>query len=103
MLKTYQALGQLYASEQSDEEKLTEKATLLSALEERIGAKRPINNATLVDLRLYRAGEADLEALYRACGDWPSFLSALEDLTPQSFTQEHEEVLGPVLQGLDCA
>jgi len=101
MLAAFDALRALYAGDLPDDAKLTKKAEILAALTAAIGAHRPINNATLVDLRLYRAGETELDTLLGACrGDWPKFLTALRTVKSSDFETPHEESLGAVLSKL---
>jgi predicted aminopeptidase len=97
----YRRLDELYRSERPDAEKLEEKGKILAALQEELKARRPLNNATLVQYKTYATGHPELEALLRACGgSYPRFMGALSRLNPGSFSRPHQEELGPVLAPL---
>lgn len=97
----YEKLEKLYASPLSDQEKLEEKRRYLSELRRKLGFRRDINNATLIQYRTYNAGAKGFEALYQACGgDWRRFLRSVSRLKPGSFSMPQQESLGPVLRPL---
>jgi predicted aminopeptidase len=96
----YVRLNRLYASRLPADVKRAEKRALLSRLAADIGASRPINNATLVQFRVYNSGGPELSALLGVCGgSWPRFLSALKTLKHHEFTTSQEDV-GRVVQRL---
>ncbi len=104
MKVAYESLARLYDSSGSREEKLTAKQRILDALRAELNAKRPINNATLIQYKTYGSGRPELEALLRACdGSYPRMLRALERLRPLARgAKEHAdpgELLEPVLAG----
>jgi predicted aminopeptidase len=52
----------------------------------------------LIQFRTYNAGEAALDALFRACGgSFPRLLAALRRLGPDDFSEPQQEDLAPVL------
>lgn len=96
----YIHLNRLYASPASDAEKLAEKKAVLARLKEDIGARRPLNNAALVQFRVYNSGTEELRALLATCGgSWPRFLGALRKLESHRFSAPQENV-GRVVEPL---
>jgi predicted aminopeptidase len=61
-------LSELYASPLPAEQKREEKRAVLAALAAELGARRPLNNATLVQFRVYNSGAPALSALLSSCG-----------------------------------
>lgn len=97
---TYLRLERLYASPIPDAEKLSQKRAILSRLEAEIGARRPLNNAALVQFRVYNSGIPELGRLLAACnGSWRRFLGALRKLESRRFSAPQEDV-GKVLDPL---
>lgn len=97
----YLSLSQVYSSDLSREKKLERKQTILADLKTRLGLRREINNATLIQYKTYNTGKAEFESLFQACGtDWKRFLSALMSLKPESFQRPQQEDLAPVLRPL---
>ncbi|AGP39943.1 aminopeptidase [Sorangium cellulosum] len=96
----YVELDRLYASSASDAEKRAEKAAVLARLKAEIGARRALNNASLVQFRVYNSGDAELRALLATCGaSWPRFLGALRKLERHRFSAPQENV-GQVIEPL---
>jgi predicted aminopeptidase len=96
--EAYEALEKVYASSKSDAEKLEEKAKILADTKTRLGFKRDINNATLIQYKTYNTGRLDFERLWASCsGDLRRFLGALQSLRSDSFQESQQEDLGPVL------
>lgn len=96
----YVHLNRLYASPASDAEKRSEKEAVLAQLQEDIGARRPLNNATLVQFRVYNSGTPELRALLATCGgSWPRFLGALRKLENRRFSAPQENI-GQVVEPL---
>lgn len=96
----YTRLSRLYASPLSDAEKLAEKEAVLTRLAADIGARRPLNNAALVQFRVYNSGETELRALLATCGgSWPRFLGALRKLKHHRFDTPQENI-GKVVEPL---
>jgi predicted aminopeptidase len=99
--EAYLDLDRLYGSNLSNEEKLAKKAEILAQVKTRLGLKRDINNATLIQYKTYNTGQAQFEALFSACGrDWKRFLIALQSLKPESFSKPQQEELADVLKPL---
>ncbi|WP_437809124.1 aminopeptidase [Sorangium sp. So ce1078] len=98
--EAYVRLNRLYASSAPNAEKRAEKAAVLARLEEEIGARRPLNNAALVQFRVYNSGTSELRALLATCGgSWPKFLGALRRLENHRFSSPQENV-GRVVEPL---
>ncbi|WP_437597430.1 aminopeptidase [Sorangium sp. So ce590] len=96
----YVHLNRLYASPASDAEKRAEKKAVLARLKEDIGARRPLNNASLVQFRVYNSGTPELQALLSTCGgSWPRFLGALRKLEGHRFSAPQENI-GRVVEPL---
>jgi predicted aminopeptidase len=97
----YEDLVRLYASALPDEEKRARKAQRFRALEEAIGARRPLNNATLAAFANYNSGGGELNALFTACGEsWPRFLGALKGVGPKAFAEPNQKDVGKVVLAL---
>lgn len=92
-------LDTLYASPLPDARKRELKAEILSETAGDVGFA--VNNATLVDLRVYAAGIPELEALFEACDrDWARFWDAVRSLDEDDFPRKQTEALAPVLAPL---
>jgi len=101
LLDAYAALAALYASDRPEAEKLREKAALLGALTRELALERPANNATLLGVKLYGTGTAELGELLAACGrDWRRFLAAVGSLRPRDFPAPQTEDFAPVIEAL---
>jgi predicted aminopeptidase len=101
--EAYVRLSELYASPLSAEQKREEKRSVLAALAAELGARRPLNNATLVQFRVYNSGSPALRALLSSCGgSWPRFLGALRRLSERTFSTPQEDV-GEVVRPLFAA
>jgi predicted aminopeptidase len=98
--EAYDELDRLYRSDQPREEKLSEKRRLMAELKESLHLRRDPNNAMLAQFRTYDTGSPELEELYRACGSWSRFLSAVGTLTTQSFGAAQAKDFGPALRPL---
>ncbi len=99
--RTYLELSQLYASSETDEEKLKKKDTILSQLKAELKLKKDINNATLIQFKTYNSNQGDFLRLFQKCErDWPKFLGTLKTLTPNSFSKLQQEDLASVLSSL---
>jgi predicted aminopeptidase len=89
----YLHLNRLYASPAPDAQKRAEKDAVLARLKADIGARRPINNASLVQFRVYNSGTPELQALLATCGgSWPRFLGALRRLERHRFSEPQENI-----------
>ena len=105
MHRAYEELDRLYKSGKTKEQKLAEKATLLTALRAELRFRRPVNNATLSAFRNYYAATSEFEALLTACdGKWERFFGTLARLRKDgSFSRPNQMELGPVLSPLVAA
>ncbi|AUX46289.1 hypothetical protein SOCE26_077940 [Sorangium cellulosum] len=96
----YVELNRLYSSPAPDAEKRAEKQAVLARLAAKIGARRPLNNAALVQFRVYNSGAPELSALLATCGgSWPRFLGALRQLEDHRFSAPQENI-GKVVEPL---
>jgi predicted aminopeptidase len=103
MRQAYERLSALYASNTPRDHKLVQKARILRELGREIGARRPINNATLVQFEAYASGAPELEALLAACGsDTRRLVKALRTVRPAWFhkahTNELKDAVDPLLR-----
>ena len=100
----YSAWGELdalYRSPAPDRDKLEKKAEVLAGVSTDVGFA--VNNATLVDARVYGAGLPELGALFEACGgDWPRFWKAVRGLKSSDFGEKQSEDLANVLARVGC-
>lgn len=88
MHAAYEELNRLYESSLSDSEKLEKKATILKALAEALEAKRPINNALLIQYKTYDTGGEFFARMLSSCrGGMKGFLKALSKLKPSDFSE----------------
>ena len=98
MRAAYASLDGLYASSKSRSEKLAEKSATVQSLRARLGFKREINNATLIQYKTYNSGQEELAALLRACGDdWPKMIVALKTLETATFARPQESDIGSMI------
>jgi predicted aminopeptidase len=98
LLLARQALSALYASARPAREKLLEKGRLLEAVQKELGLTRPLNNATLSQLKVYNSGVRELSALLSACGgSFPRFIQALRTLRSDAFAEERKQDFGAVI------
>jgi predicted aminopeptidase len=85
----YHDLDKLYASDISREAKLDQRRNIFAAHTSAFRQKYPaaeifsaVNNAEIVQLKLYLTHLRDFDALYRKCrGDWREFFKAIRGLT----------------------
>ncbi|MEZ4360443.1 MAG: aminopeptidase [Kofleriaceae bacterium] len=96
MFRAYKELDDLYKSKLADAEKLKKKELLLDALATELRMRRRPNNASLVELRVYRAGGTSLGDAHRACGDLRTFIAAAKTLRRSDFDKDLQEDLTPV-------
>ena len=65
-------LEAIYASSAPRDRKLADKARVLEALEAEVGARRHLNNASLIQAKTYDGSAKEVLQLLAACGeDWP--------------------------------
>ena len=68
LFATYQELDELYKSKKSREDKLEEKAAIIDKLVADLNMWTRPNNASLVELRLYKASYDTFAKVHEACG-----------------------------------
>jgi predicted aminopeptidase len=78
----YTKLATLYASDKARDEKLSEKAQILTDLRAETKMRRPITNATLIQFKTYGSGKAEMAQMLERCGTYPKLIEALEKLRP---------------------
>jgi predicted aminopeptidase len=97
-LVAYEALEALYASKASDADKLAKKAEIIDALVEELKLKERPNNATLIELRVYRAAGDGFAKVQAACGgSVDRMIAAGKKLRRDDFTKALQDDLAPVL------
>jgi predicted aminopeptidase len=97
LLKAYDELSALYGSSMTDAEKQEKKERYLEALRKEVGFKRPINNATLIQVKTYHDGDHGFADLYRETGsDLRKFLNRLATLQSDDFPEDQAEVFNVV-------
>ncbi|MBS2023196.1 MAG: aminopeptidase [Deltaproteobacteria bacterium] len=95
------ALDTLYRSPASDDDKRKQKKSILTQLQNQLGWRRAITNATLSQHRTYQTGEALFDKLLKACAsDFKCFFARLGTLSEGSFQKPQQEDLEPVLAPL---
>lgn len=98
LLAAHDELAALYASRKSDAAKLEEKKRILTALRVKVKARRPLNNATLAEVRTYGSGMKGLEALLHTCGgDYPRLIKALKAIDAKNFHGNVDKDLDAIL------
>jgi predicted aminopeptidase len=100
MHEAYKTLEALYASPLPREEKLAQKAKILSELRAELGFGRPLNNATLLESRTYGSESDAFDKLFKKCGSWDRFWKALRSLDPASFGGDQATRFSEVLARL---
>ena len=100
-VKAYGELEVLYASDKSDTEKLAEKARITTALQYDLDLSWRPSNASLLGFKVYNTGQAELKALYEACGHrWAPFFSVIKGLKTSDFEKEQMEEIDDVIRSL---
>ncbi|MBS2016137.1 MAG: aminopeptidase [Deltaproteobacteria bacterium] len=83
MKAAYAELVDLYASELTKDEKLARKKEIIDRLQLDVMARRPINNASLIQFKTYGSGKEEMQQLLELCGgDMPRLIRTLERLRP---------------------
>ncbi len=96
MFASYRELDLLYKSDASKQEKLAKKAAIIDQLVAELRLRRRPNNASLVELKVYRAGGTTLAEAHRACGDLRHLIAAAKTLVRKDFDKDLQEDLVPV-------
>jgi len=100
--EAYQALDTLYKSTQPAPAKLEAKARIIDELVEDLKLWHRPNNASLVELRLYKAHYDGFARLEAVCGDAPTLLRVAGTLKRSDFTESLQEDLTPVLELIEA-
>lgn len=100
MFAAYRDLDEVYNSKASDAEKLAKKKQLIDELVAELRLRRRPNNASLVELRVYRAGGTTLGEAHRACGDLRNLITAAKSLRRGDFAKDLQEDLAPISKKL---
>jgi predicted aminopeptidase len=98
-LAAYVELDALYASAAPRAQKLAKKAAIIDALVEDLNLKERPNNATLIELRVYRAAGDGFAKVQAACGgSLARMIAAGKKLARSDFTDPLQPDLAPVLR-----
>ncbi|MEZ4399693.1 MAG: aminopeptidase [Kofleriaceae bacterium] len=101
-LVAFHALDELYRSDLPDAEKLARKAAIFEALRGDLGMWRPLNNANLIELRVYQASYEAFGAVVAACGGARPMIAAAKGVRRGDFTKALDDQLGPVLASIEA-
>ena len=64
-------------------------------------SKKEMNNANLIQYKVYGVGKKEFAQLFSACGeDWTRFLTVLDSLDEDHFRKKHQVKMGPVVAPL---
>jgi predicted aminopeptidase len=100
-LAAYVELDALYKSDVPRARKLAKKAEIIDALVEELQLRERPNNATLIELRVYRAAGDGFAKVQAACGGSLSrMIAAARKLRRKDFTAALQPDLTPVLHHL---
>ncbi len=101
MFAAYQELDAVYKSTRSDADKLAAKTEIIDRLVDELGMWTRPNNASLVELRVYKASTDAFAAVHAACGgDLTRMVKVAGTLTRGDFAKRVADDLGPVLTRL---
>lgn len=106
LFAAYTELDELYRSERTDADKLTAKAAIIDRLVADLGLWTRPNNASLVELRVYKASYDAFAKVHAACGgDLRHMMKVAGSLKRGDFPKRIADELGPVLTLLEqrCA
>ena len=88
----YQELKKLYASQASDSDKRSQKEIWISDVQQELGFRRKITNATLIQFETYHSSSEDFEKLYESSGrDVKKFMDTVSKIKESDFTHPQEE------------
>lgn len=96
-LVAYKELEALYASDRPDREKLARKAEIFEALRVDLGMWRTLNNANLIELRLYQASYERFAEVVTACGGARALIAAARKVGAREFDKALDDDLGAAL------
>ncbi len=99
MLRAYDDLSALYAGAEPDATKLAKKAAIIDAMVADLQLRERPDNASLIELRVYRAAGDGFATVQAACGgSLERMLAAGKRLGRADFTKDLEDDLGRVLR-----
>lgn len=93
----YQALDALYKSDASVADKRQRKQAILTALADELRLWHTPNNATLIELRVYKASYGPFNDAIAACGGPRQLIASAKRLGRGDFGKDLDEDLTPVL------
>lgn len=96
-LAAFKALEALYASDRSDRDKLARKAEIFEELRVDLGMWRPLNNAHLIELRLYQASYEQFAEVVAACGGAKALIASAKQVGAGQFAKALDDDLGAAL------
>ena len=100
-LRAYDELAALYAGHEPDAVKLAKKAAIIDAMVADLRLRYRPDNASLIELRVYRATGDGFATLQAACGgSLERMLAAGKRLRRADFAKDLEDDLAPVLRHL---
>ncbi len=102
-LVAFKALDALYRSDRPPAAKLKAKAEIFEALRADLGMWRPLNNAHLIELRVYQSSYAEFGAVVAACGSARAMIAAAKSIRRRDFAKELDDQLAPVLAKITAA
>ncbi|HPH66398.1 MAG TPA: aminopeptidase [Kofleriaceae bacterium] len=100
MFATYAELDVLYKSDKTRTDKLAAKARIIDELVDEMRLRRRPNNASLIELRVYKAGASALADAHRGCGDLRRMVMAARQLKRSDFGKDLEDDLSAVVPKL---
>lgn len=96
--EAFQALDALYKTDKPEAAKLAAKRQIIDKLVEDLALWERPNNASLVELRLYKAHYDGFARLEKTCGDARNLLKVAGTLKRSDFKESLQEDLTPVLK-----
>lgn len=96
LMTTYKELAALYAGTASRADKLAKKEKIIDSLVADLRLQRRPNNASLIEVRLYKGGQEQFAGALTACGTVPALLRASKRLRKRDFKTTMQEDLAPV-------
>lgn len=98
-LRAYDELAALYAGHEPDAVKLAKKAAIIDALVADLELRERPDNASLIELRVYRAAGDGFTTVQAACGgSLDRMLAAGKRLRRADFAKDLQDDLAPVLR-----
>ncbi len=100
-LAAYGELDVLYKSSRADADKLRTKAGIIDRLADELKLWEKPNNASLVELRVYKASYDGFARVHAACGPVRRMVEVADRLDRKDFTRDLEEDLTAVLAKIE--